>query len=65
MRDLDGLNVWRPIVLNSAIQAQHPFQIVVEAVIQTETLTGDLALDDWTFPPGCAFYTGDWSTRTR
>ena len=57
--------MWRPLVVESASLAQEPFQIVVSAVIKTETLTGDLALDDWTFPPGCSFYTGEWNSSTR
>ena len=65
VRSLNGLDVWRPIVLDTVVSAQHPFQIVVEAFIQTETLSGDLALDDWTFPPGCSFYGGVWSSSTR
>ena len=52
-------------MVESASLAQEPFQIVVSAVIKTETLTGDLALDDWTFPPGCSFYTGEWNSSTR
>ena len=65
VRNLDGLDVWRPLVLDTIISAQHPFQIVVQAFIQTESLAGDLALDDWTFPPGCSFYSGVWSSSTR
>ena len=65
VRNLNGLDVWRPIVLDTVLSAQHPFQIVVEAFIQTETLSGDLALDDWTFPPGCSFYSGVWTSSTR
>ena len=65
VRSLDGLDVWRPLVLDTIISAQHPFQIVVQAFIQTESLAGDLALDDWTFPPGCSFYSGVWSSSTR
>ena len=57
--------MWRPLVVESTSLAQEPFQIVVSAVIKTETLTGDLALDDWTFPPGCSFYTGEWNSSTR
>ena len=54
----DHGNVWRAGNIQVG-QTTEPWELVVEAEAG-EGLRGDLALDDFSLPPGCRFYDGPW-----
>ena len=54
----DHGNVWRAGNVQVGATTE-PWELVVEAEAG-EGLRGDLALDDFSLPPGCRFYDGPW-----
>ena len=54
----DHGNVWRAGNIQVG-RTTEPWELVVEAEAG-EGLWGDLALDDFSLPPGCRFYDGPW-----
>ena len=54
----DHGNVWRAGNIQVG-QTTEPWELVVEAEAGAG-LRGDLALDDFSLPPGCRFYDGPW-----
>jgi hypothetical protein len=54
----DQGNVWWAGRLEVS-QASGPWELVVEGEAGAG-LVGDVALDDWSLPPGCRLYTGPW-----